>query len=127
MKDKCRSAPCVAQFFGIVFIVVGLLGFLHNPIVGKHALFAANAAHNFLHIIVGAVLLASAKLGNSKMTLLVLGIVYILIGVLGYLMMKDKMFGLIAVNTADHYLHIVLGVFLIAGGAYVVDGKKKKK
>ena len=71
MKDKCRSAPCVAQFFGIVFIVVGLLGYIHNPIVGKHALFVTNSAHNILHIVVGLILLASMKLGNSKMTLLV--------------------------------------------------------
>jgi hypothetical protein len=126
MLDKCRSAPCAAQFFGYVFLVVAIIGFIPNPIVGAHAIFVTNPAHNILHGVIGLALLAAARLGHSKTTLLVVGMIYVLVAILGYMMMHDKMFGLIKVNMADHYLHLLLGVVVIAAGAYVKEGKKKK-
>jgi hypothetical protein len=40
--------------FGILFIAVGLLGFIPNPIIGdsEKAIFHADTLHNMIHIVV---------------------------------------------------------------------------
>ncbi len=148
-KDKCRSAPCAAKLFGTIFIVVAVLGFIPNPIVSANGIFMVNLAHNVLHALVGVLLIVAARMGYAKQSLLVFGIVYVLLAILGYMMPMDAapipnappilpddivgaasnapannmLFGLVMVNRADHYLHPVLGLVLIAAGVYVKPQK----
>jgi hypothetical protein len=119
MMDKCRNPAFVANLFGAIFIIVAILGFVPNPLVGPAGIFVTNAAHNILHAIVGVALLAAARTEYSKKALLVVGIVYVLVAILGYMAMTDMLFGLIMVNMADHYLHLALGLVIIAAGVYV--------
>jgi hypothetical protein len=58
-------AKTLALVFGIVFIVVGILGFIPNPIVGHDALFHTNSVHNLVHLIIGIVLLIGAGAGEG--------------------------------------------------------------
>lgn len=105
--------------FGIVFVLVGLLGFFDNPIVGMSGFFQTDLLHNLVHLIVGVVLLGVAMMAaeQSALALKVFGVVYLLVAVLGFVATTDgKILGLITANTWDHYLHIVLGVVLIAAG-----------
>lgn len=44
--------------FGVIFVLLGLLGFVSNPLIGANALFEANSATNWLHLIFGAVIFA---------------------------------------------------------------------
>jgi hypothetical protein len=48
----------------------------------------------------------------------VLGVVYVLIAILGFFMTSDtgSLLGLVQVNHADHYLHLVLGILLFIVG-----------
>ena len=41
---------------GVILILLGLLGFVSNPLIGTDALFATNAATNWLHVVAGALL-----------------------------------------------------------------------
>jgi len=41
----------------IILILLGLLGFVSNPLIGTDALFSTNTATNWLHLVVGVVLL----------------------------------------------------------------------
>ncbi len=47
---------------GIILVLLGLLGFVSNPLIGQDALFVANSAANWLHFIAGVAILASALL-----------------------------------------------------------------
>ena len=118
------SAKKLSLLFGVVFIAVGLLGFVSNPIIGisEGAIFHADTMHNIVHIVSGVLflLVALAAPASSRRFLLLFGIVYCLIGVLGFVNMgttgMGQVLGFLHVNGADNYLHVGLGlVILIAG------------
>jgi len=122
--DICNGAQ-VASILGVVFVLVGILGFIPNPIVSPNGLFAVNVAHNIVHLLAGGVLLGVGKMGHAKEGLLAVGIVYVLVAILGYMMMNDMLLGVVKVNMADHYLHLVLGLVIIFAGVKAKPPKKR--
>lgn len=118
-------AKTLAIVFGVVFVVVGLLGFVSNPIVGEMGLFVTNGLHNIVHLLVGVILLGVAfgSPMSSGMALKIFGIVYIILAVLGFVLPGDMLLGLVSVNMADHWLHLVLGVILFWAGTSMMKGK----
>jgi hypothetical protein len=111
------SAKMVALVLGIIFVIVGLLGFVPNPLVGMGALFDANAVHNLLHLVIGLVLIGVAiwAPAQSAMWLKIWGAAYLVLAILGFVM-TSPVLGIIEINGADNWLHIVLGVVLLAAG-----------
>ncbi len=109
-----------ATVFGAVFVLVGILGFVMDPILG---IFQTSLLHNLVHLISGVALLAGAFIDNgrnSRMALLALGVVYALVTVLGFLL-PDLVNTLLggtdtnrAVDQADNFLHLLLAAALIA-------------
>jgi hypothetical protein len=102
-----------AMILGWVLLVVGVLGFISNPLVGEGALFEADGTGNIVHLVSGIVLLwvaykAAAKAG---MVLKVLGAVYLILAVLGFAGME-----LLLANTAHNALHLVLGAWMLWAG-----------
>ncbi len=78
-------AKTVATIMGVVFILAGLVGFISNDLLGFHLSFFHNAA---VHIVSGAVSLyfgLRGTLRGARLFCLVFGIVYALIGVVGFL------------------------------------------
>ena len=110
------------MLFGVIFLVVGILGFFNNPILG---LFEVNTVHNLIHIVSGIIALAMVSKGEAQAKLFgkVFGIVYALVAVLGFLLPGGDIFGLMTVNMADNVLHIVLAiVFLWVGFGSMKSG-----
>ena len=74
--------------------------------------FQVNSAHNWVHIISGIIGLlagltaAGAYAGTYNK---VFGIVYLLVGILGFFSI-DFLMELLMLNTADNWLHLVIGV-----------------
>ena len=135
LLDRCWSAFCIihlkafhmnaktaALIIGISFIVVGLLGFVSNPIVGDGALFHTDTIHNMVHIISGALflLVAFAFPASLKGFMKLFGIVYFALGFLGFIMYGSSGMGLVLgflhVNGADNYLHLALGLVIFLAG-----------
>ena len=117
------TARIAAIVLGIVFVLIGLLGYFSNPVLG---LFAVNGAHNIIHIISGIILLAGAysSLGSS-MALKIIGIVYAIVAILGFFLVTDgNLLGFIAMNDADKWLHVVLAVVILAAGFGLPDDDK---
>lgn len=116
-------AKKLAVLFGIVFIVVGLLAFIPNPIVGGSAgaIFLTDRMHDAVHLLSGIVLLVVGlkKSESAGKALVVVGVVYLLVTVLGFVHKPEggEVAGFIAMNKADHVLHLVLGVVLILLGS----------
>ena len=108
-------------FFGMVFILIGILGFVDNPLVGDIGIFMTNAAHDVIHILIGIVAIIAARGGWGTAFLKVFGAVYLLVALLGF-WMGSPVLGFIGTNDADNWLHIALGaVFLCTG---FMGGKK---
>lgn len=113
-------AKKLAYVFGAVFVLVGLLGFVGNPLVGMGGIFETDTAHNIVHILFGVILLVVAMKAASKsaLWLKILGAVYLVLAILGFVMVPEggALLGLVHANAADHWLHVVLGVVLLAAG-----------
>jgi hypothetical protein len=116
------NAKTAATVLGIVFLAVGILGFFPNPLVSPTGLFVVNTAHNLVHLIAGAVLLVGAYSAlGSGLALKIVGVVYALVAILGLVGGGNMLLGLIAVNHADHWLHVALAVVLLAAGFLLDD------
>jgi hypothetical protein len=110
--------------FGVIFIAVGLLGFVPNPIIANSsdAIFHADTVHSSVHIISGVLFLvfALASPANAGLFMKVFGTVYFLLGVAGLFTIGSsgmtRLLGFLHVNGADNYLHITLGVAIFLAG-----------
>ena len=112
----------MAVLFGVVFILIGILGFV--PAVTKDemllGIFHVNAAHNVVHLLSGAVALFAGmtSVGASRWYFRIFGVVYGLVAVLGLMNMGQHtmLLGLISNNDADTFLHIAIAaVSLLLG------------
>jgi hypothetical protein len=113
------NARNVAFVLGIVFLIAGVLGYINNPIVGPNGLFMTNTAHNMVHILSGVFLLLGIYTAlTPSLALKILGVVYAIVAIAGFVMMKGMsgiMLG-VQMNAADHWLHIGLAVILLLAG-----------
>jgi hypothetical protein len=120
-------AKTLAIIFGVVFVLVGILGFIQNPIVGMDGIFVTNHAHDLVHLLFGVILLVVAFVAAARagLWMIILGVIYLVLAVVGFVMVPHggNLLGFVATNDADHWLHIVLGVVLIVLGI-VAKGKK---
>lgn len=105
----------IAKVLGVVFVLVGILGFFSDPLLG---LFEVDTVHNIVHIVLGLVLLAMA----NKKGLLIVGVLYLIVAILGFVMGEGELLGLFHVNTADNWLHLVLAVVLLGSACCAGKG-----
>ena len=118
------TAKNAAMLFGVVFLIVGVLGYVPNPVVGPAGIFLTNPLHNIIHLVSGIALLAGAytSLGSSMM-LKIVGVVYGLVAVCGFFMVMDGMMMGVAINDADKWLHVALAIAILAAGFMLPDDK----
>ena len=118
------TAKLIARMLGVVFIAVGILGFIPNPIVSSTGLFVTDGAHNAVHLVTGVAFLFFGTLENAKaaMFLKVFGVVYLAVGVLGLALSggaeQFHLLGMIHMNSLDNYLHLFLGAVILGLGFF---------
>jgi hypothetical protein len=114
----------VAMIFGIVFLLIGVLGLVSSggmemgadPAPAKLlGLFAVNLLHNVVHLLFGVWgLVASRSFAGAKMFAQVAGVIYIVLAVLGFV--APTTFGLIPIGGNDIWLHALFGLVLAGVG-----------
>ena len=116
--------------FGVVFIAIGLLGFVPAVTPDMHLLgiFHVDAVHNVIHLASGVVaLLAASSARYAKLYFQVFGVVYGIVAVGGFLPFLSfgddmKLLGLTHMNLADNLLHVAIaGASLYLGFVYKED------
>lgn len=124
----------IAAILGVVFLLVGVAGFILPGLLNTHL----SMVHNVVHLVSGAVALWIGLKGSAsaaKTFCVVFGVVYLLLGIAGFVIGADadpthgvpgphdaRMFkvlpGMLELGTMDHAIHVLLGVvFLVAGFA----------
>lgn len=100
---------------GAVFLILGVVGFFNNPIL---RIFDVNLGVNLVHIVSGILAFGFATRGESeaKTFALILGVVYLLITVLGFIQGSGQLLGIVTVDTAGNFLHLILAVVLLGVG-----------
>ena len=120
-----RFIQKITAVFGVVFIAVGMLGFITGGMsMDAHmssatkvgGLFPVNAAHNAVHLLFGVWALIAAKSAvNSRRYCLLSGAIYLVLAGIGFVL--PETFGLIPIGGNDITLHAVLGIALTLVGA----------
>ncbi|MDR6573178.1 hypothetical protein J2X60_001823 [Curtobacterium sp. 320] len=121
-----------ALVFGVVFLIVGIAGFIpgltmdmgtmsvagHGSMALLLGTFQVSVLHNIVHLLFGVVgLLAARSARGARLYLLVGGIVYAVLFVYGLFTagMADPA-NFVPLNSADNVLHLVLAVAMIVLG-----------
>lgn len=119
------STRTFAMIFGIVFLAVGIAGFvpqlLEDPEGGAMApdmehkmllgMFGVNLAHNVVHILFGVWgLAASRSLGGAVMYARAVAIIYAVLTVMGLVPSLDDAYGLVPLHGNNVWLHAALAV-----------------
>lgn len=120
-----------ALAFGVVYLAVGLIGFAVTGFDNfaadtneKLIIFQINPLHNIAHLGVGALLLAGSRTHEAaKSTNMIVGVVYLLLGILGLpnVVVDD----LLNNNSADTFLHLAtaaLALYFGTAGATMRTG-----
>lgn len=117
---------------GVVFLLVGVLGFVPGVTenmdqmeMASHeseslllGVFQVSILHNVVHLLFGVAGLALARtFDGARKYLIGGGIVYLLLFVYGLVIDKDSAANFVPVNAADDWLHLVLGLGMVALGA----------
>ncbi|WP_410570094.1 DUF4383 domain-containing protein [Amycolatopsis sp. cmx-4-61] len=120
-----------AAVVSVVFLLVGVLGFIpgvtthydqlsfagHDSMAMLLGLFMVSVLHNIVHLLFGVVGLASARTARgARLFLIAGGVVYLVLWLYGLLIDRGSDANFVPVNNADNWLHLVLGVGMIALG-----------
>ena len=115
----------IALLFGVVFLVVGILGFV--PAVTPNqmllGIFHVNTAHNVVHLLSGVLALwaGMSSAAYARLYFRLFGVVYALVAVLGFLAGNGMVLGLISNNMADTALHVVIALVALTLGFLVSE------
>jgi hypothetical protein len=113
-------AKTLSTILGIVFILVGIVGFLAPGLLGMHL----SLAHNLIHLVSGALALyfgLAGTLGAARTFCLVFGAVYLLLGLAGIVAgdgearMLTVIPGQLTLGMPDHLVHVLLGALFLIG------------
>jgi hypothetical protein len=114
----------VARIFGVVFLLVAILGFLASgmsmeadPALAPRilGLFPVNVLHNVVHLLFGVWgLAASRTVTAATQYAKIAGGIYVVLAILGFV--APTTFGLIPIGGHDIWLHALLGGVLVAVG-----------
>ncbi|MEV4149226.1 DUF4383 domain-containing protein [Amycolatopsis sp. NPDC049691] len=131
IRSRRSTARTAALAVGIVFLLVGVLGFVpgitagygdlhfagHESGARLFGVFTVSVLHNLVHLVFGVLgVLAARSNGGSRAFLMIGGGVYVLLFVFGLAMNHDSPANFIPVDNADDWLHLGLGVAMIVLG-----------
>lgn len=113
-------AKSLGLLFGIVFLAIGILGFV--PGITKDdmllGIFMVNGAHSIVHIVSGVIFLFASMsgAGAARLWFQIFGVIYAIVAILGFMNPNGMLLGMIANNPADTWLHVVLAVVMLLIG-----------
>lgn len=122
---------------GAVFLLVGILGFIPGVTSNYAALgvagpgsealllgiFQVSILHNIVHLLFGVAGIAMARSATQARNFLVGGgAVYLVLWLYGLLIPHDSAANFVPVNGADNWLHLGLGLVMLALGLILARG-----
>ena len=120
-----------AALVGAAFLLVGVLGFIpgittdsgslepagHESHAELLGIFQVSVLHNVVHLLLGVAGIALARRPSSARAFLVGGgALYLVLFLYGLVVDKNSDANFVPLNSADNWLHLVLGIGMIALG-----------
>jgi hypothetical protein len=126
---------------GVVFLLVGILGFIpgvtsnydqlamagHGSGALLMGVFAVSVLHNIVHLLFGVAGLVLARTPDGARNFLVWGgVIYLVLWIYGLVIDHGSQANFVPVNTADNWLHLVLGVAMVGLGFALTRGNRTR-
>jgi len=136
MRDR-SPIQSVAMLMGVLFVVVGILGFIpgittsydglkfagHNSDAQLFGIFDTSILHNIVHMLFGIAGIALARTIDGARTYLAGGgLIYLVLLAYGAIWHGETGTNWIPVNWADNILHLALGAGMVVIGVAVTKG-----
>ncbi|MDQ1536248.1 MAG: hypothetical protein QOE58_641 [Actinomycetota bacterium] len=130
----------VALTVGVVFALVGILGFIPGVTshldqisgAGVHSeakllgVFQVSVFHNLVHLAFGVAGIAmSRSMRLARLFLIGGGIIYLVLWLYGMVIDQTSSANFIPINSADNWLHFVLGAGMVVVGVLLGRGSTK--
>lgn len=118
-----------ALIVGLAFLLVGIAGFIPGVTTGYDTMqfighesqamllgvFQVSILHNIVHLAFGVLgLLMARSAPQARLFLLLGGIVYLALWIYGLVIGHDSAANFVPLNTADNWLHLILGAAMVA-------------
>jgi Domain of unknown function (DUF4383) len=125
LQSPAMDAPSPARLYatlvGGLLVVAGIVGFFYSASFGSpgkvdevFGLLGVNAWHNVVHVLTGALGLLVAGYAARQYALW-LGVAYLALALWGFILGGEAtILGFLPVDTADDFLHLVLGALGVA-------------
>ena len=135
VTDERDLLVTTAQLFGVVFLLVGILGFIPGITSdapgdfsgeGSEAellgIFSISVLVNIIHLLFGIGGLAMARTWEgARLYLIGAGVIYLVVWVIGILGGLDW----VPFNDAENWLHFVLGIVMVGAGFLLSRGRAR--
>ncbi|HJX77070.1 DUF4383 domain-containing protein [Glutamicibacter sp.] len=137
-SDIRSAVEKASLLIGVVFLIVGILGFIPGVTTnydslsgaGHHSeakllgIFQVSYLHNAVHLLFGiAGLVMARSIPAAKSYLAGGGFIYLLLWIYGLIIDFDGAANFIPLNDADNWLHLFLGAGMMAFGLFLTrDG-----
>jgi hypothetical protein len=123
-----------AMALGVVFLLVGVLGFIPGITTNYGAMsfagpdsgamllgvFQVSVLHNIVHLLFGVAGVAMARTASTaRWFLLGGGIVYLLLWIYGLVIDMNSGANFVPFNSPDNWLHLILGVAMVGLGLWL--------
>ncbi|PTR42978.1 DUF4383 domain-containing protein [Rhodococcus sp. PvR099] len=130
LRGEGDTAPVqmAAVLIGLVFVVIGVLGFVpgvttgydtlalpHDSQAELFGLFEVSILHNIVHLVFGVIgVAASRSIAASALFLVLGGIAYLVLWIYGLIVDDLSGADFLPTNAADDWLHFGLGIAMLA-------------
>ncbi|MFI2650035.1 DUF4383 domain-containing protein [Micromonospora fulviviridis] len=130
-----------AATVGVIFLVIGVLGFIpgitthfsdlkfagHDSDAKLLGLFQVSVLHNIVHLLFGvAGLLLARTVSGARTFLIGGGAIYLVLWLYGLVVDHNSGANFIPLNGADNWLHFLLGVGMIALGLLTTRNRGRR-
>lgn len=138
MASVRSPVQMAAGIVGVVFLLVGILGFIpgittnydamqfagHNSEAMLLGVFQVSILHNLVHLLFGVAGLAMMRTPSAARAFLIGGgVIYLALWVYGLIVAEESQANFIPLNNADDWLHLGLAVGMIGLGALLGAGR----
>jgi hypothetical protein len=140
-RDTGRtSVQKAALAVGAVFLLVGILGFIpgittnYDRLAGAGhesealllGIFQVSILHNIVHLLFGAAGIALARsVAGARNYLIWGGAIYLVLWLYGMFIDHESAANFVPLNTADNWLHFILGIGMIALGLLLTRNRNR--